>query len=298
MASAISGVTLCSVGAEPRPLRRLAGGRRADHGTHQVGRDGEADAGGAARRRDDHAVDADQLAVHVDQRAAGIARIDRGVGLDEILVLRLVAGHMGEGRDDAAGHRLADAEGVADGQHQVADLDLIGIGEARCVGRFVPAPVIFSTARSERWSLSTISAGNSRLSDSATLTSSACSMTWKLVTIRPDGIDDDAGAERPLDALARLTAAEIAEEAAEERIGEERRGLLLDHARGVDVDHRRRDLLDHRGEGKLHRGCVGAEPAARRRARPHQRPASATVNPTAIHRSIVPAFASSLEPPV
>jgi len=35
----------------------------------------------------------------------------------------------GEGRDDAAGHRLADAERVADSERQVADLDLIGIGE-------------------------------------------------------------------------------------------------------------------------------------------------------------------------
>ena len=67
--------------------------------------------------------------LHVDQRAAGIARIDGGVGLDEVLILGRTAGHARERRDDAAGHRLADAERIADGEHQVADLDRVGIGE-------------------------------------------------------------------------------------------------------------------------------------------------------------------------
>ena len=34
----------------------------------------------------DRRVDADHLAVHVEQRAAGIAAVDRGVGLDEVVV--------------------------------------------------------------------------------------------------------------------------------------------------------------------------------------------------------------------
>src|SRR3546814_2120932 len=42
----------------------------------------EADPGRGAGARKDEAVDADQVAVHVDQGAAGIARIDRRVGLD------------------------------------------------------------------------------------------------------------------------------------------------------------------------------------------------------------------------
>ena len=41
-------------------------------------------------------------------------------------VIDLVAGKR---RDDAAGHRLADAEGIADRQHEIADLDRIGIAE-------------------------------------------------------------------------------------------------------------------------------------------------------------------------
>ena len=35
----------------------------------------------------------------------------------------------GERRDDAAGHRLADAERVADGEHEVADLERVGIAD-------------------------------------------------------------------------------------------------------------------------------------------------------------------------
>ena len=49
-------------------------------------RDREADADRAARRRDDGGVDADHLAVHVEQRAAGIAAVDGGVGLDEVVI--------------------------------------------------------------------------------------------------------------------------------------------------------------------------------------------------------------------
>ncbi len=54
---------------------------RADH----VRGDREADADVAAGLRQDHRIDADQVAVEPDQRAAGIARIDRGIGLDEVL---------------------------------------------------------------------------------------------------------------------------------------------------------------------------------------------------------------------
>ena len=53
-----------------------------------VGGDGEADADVPAGRREDVAVDADDLAPHVDQRAAGVAPVDGRVGLDEVLVGR------------------------------------------------------------------------------------------------------------------------------------------------------------------------------------------------------------------
>ena len=48
--------------------------------------DREADADRAAGGRDDGRVDADHLAIHVEQRPARIAAVDRGVGLDEVVV--------------------------------------------------------------------------------------------------------------------------------------------------------------------------------------------------------------------
>ena len=80
-------------------------------------------------------------------------------------------------RDDAVRHGLADAERIADRQHQVADLQIVGIGEVEH-GKFFVRALQRSTVRSLCSSLSTISASNSRLSDSATFTSLAPSITW------------------------------------------------------------------------------------------------------------------------
>ena len=55
-------------------------------GDRGFGRHRKADADRAARRRDDRGIDADDFAVEVEQRAAGIAAIDGGVGLDVVVV--------------------------------------------------------------------------------------------------------------------------------------------------------------------------------------------------------------------
>ena len=92
--------------------------------TREVDRDREADALIAAGLAVDLAVDADQLAARVDERAAGVARIDGGVGLDEVVVageLRIVP--VGR-RDDAKRHRLAERERVADREHPFGDAQL------------------------------------------------------------------------------------------------------------------------------------------------------------------------------
>ena len=60
----------------------------------------------------------------VDQRAAGIARIDRGVGLDEVFVVGEADVGAARRADDAGGDRLAELERAADGQHPLADLQL------------------------------------------------------------------------------------------------------------------------------------------------------------------------------
>ena len=111
--------------AEPGPLHRLAAAlRRVEHDTHHVDGNGEADADRAARAREDRGIDADEAARHVDERAAGIAEVDRGVGLDEERIVGNADLRARERRDDSLRHRLPDAERIADREHEVADLNL------------------------------------------------------------------------------------------------------------------------------------------------------------------------------
>ena len=119
------------------------------------------------------------------------------------------------------GHRLADAERIADGEHQVADLQLVGIAELE--RREALAPVLDAQHREiGARSLSTISASNSRLSASETFTSVGALDHVVVGDDEAAGVDDHAGAERALHLLARTAAAGGAEEAPEERIVEQR----------------------------------------------------------------------------
>ena len=93
-----------------------------------VRRDRKADADRAAGRRDDRRIDADDFAVEIEQRAAGIAAIDGGVGLDVIVVRPRIDVAVAR-RDDAGGHRAAQAERIADGDHPFAEPQLVGIAE-------------------------------------------------------------------------------------------------------------------------------------------------------------------------
>ncbi len=118
------------LGAEPGPLHRAAAALGRGHDdAHHVGGNGKADALRAAGAGEDRRIDADQTALHVDQRAAGIARVDRGIGLDEELIVGDADLRARQRRDDALCHRLPDAERIADGEHDVADFERIGIGE-------------------------------------------------------------------------------------------------------------------------------------------------------------------------
>src|SRR6185503_863099 len=55
----------------------------------------------AAGLREDRGIDADQVAARVDQRAARIALVDRGVGLDEVLEGVDAKSGAAEGRNDS-----------------------------------------------------------------------------------------------------------------------------------------------------------------------------------------------------
>src|SRR6202034_80826 len=90
---------------------------------------GKADTLRPTGARIDGRVDADEAPLDVDQRAPGIPRIDRRVGLDEELIIADADLRARERRNDAVRHRLPDAERIADRQHHVADLKLVRIAE-------------------------------------------------------------------------------------------------------------------------------------------------------------------------
>src|SRR5439155_3560287 len=92
-----------------------------------VDRHGEADPDIAAARRQDGGVDADALALEVDERAARIAGIDRRVSLDEVLIALDAEAAPAKRADDARGDGLTETERVADREDEVADLEAVGI---------------------------------------------------------------------------------------------------------------------------------------------------------------------------
>ena len=113
---------------EDRAGHFAAEDKLSDDAVDFVHRNGEADAGGAAGGAVDGGVHADEPAGAVQQRAAGIAGVDRGVGLDDVLDR-----HLGDrldlpaqGADDAGGQGLVEAERVADGVDVLADLQVVG----------------------------------------------------------------------------------------------------------------------------------------------------------------------------
>src|SRR5206468_4216386 len=75
----------------------------------EVARDGEADAGVQAANEGVHA---DDFAVNVHERAAAVAGIDVGVGLDEVLVHEAAAGEEGHDVGAALGADVPERDGV------------------------------------------------------------------------------------------------------------------------------------------------------------------------------------------
>ena len=80
-----------------------------------------------------HRVDANDLTVHIDERTAGVAVVERGVRLDQRHRHAVDIDVAVDGGDDAVGQRAAqiDAERVADGIDRVADRERVGIAELR-----------------------------------------------------------------------------------------------------------------------------------------------------------------------
>lgn len=87
--------------------------------------------------RDDRGIDSDQLALIVHEGAAGVARVDRSIGLDEVFVVFDSQVRPPLSAHDSHRDCLAYAEGIADRNCVIADFHLRGIGNSdrRQIGR-------------------------------------------------------------------------------------------------------------------------------------------------------------------
>ncbi len=95
------------------------------------------------RAGDDRRIDADHLARRVDERASGVAGIQRGIGLDHVVdhAARYGAQRTPERGHDACGHRLGEAERVAHGNRDLPDAQFrrfAELGMRQCLGRADP----------------------------------------------------------------------------------------------------------------------------------------------------------------
>src|SRR5206468_3558536 len=104
-----------------------------------VNGDGEADPDAAAALAFDGRIDPDDFPVDIAERSAGIARIDGRVRLDHIGVEAPAAGRAEienllasvQAADDPDRERAFVAVGAADSDGPMADLDSIGVAQAR-----------------------------------------------------------------------------------------------------------------------------------------------------------------------
>ena len=165
-------------------------------------------------------------------------------------------------------HGLTDAKGIADGEHDVADFQRIRIGEfeerkflARILEaqhRQIGARILEHDGRLE------LALVGERYLDLVG--------AFDDVHIGDDeagGVRDHAGAERALHLALSAGTARHAEEAAENRIVEQRVAHLLHGLGGVDVDHGRGDALHNRGIGQPQFGS-GRHAAILRRGGRHE----------------------------
>ena len=242
------------------------------HVPGHVGGDGETDADVAPARRQDGGVEPHQLPAQVHQGPAGIAGVDGGVGLDEVLVALDAEAAAAERADDPRGHRLTEPEGVADGDDEVPDPKPVGVREGQCreiLGRHLDHCDVGLRVRADQPPLQSPTV----LQRDGDL----LGVVHHVVVgehVPPPGVDDDPGAETLAAAL--LGPLGHVEEAAEERVGEQGAALGAHGAPGRNVDDGRGDALQHGGETRqpfpVHHRGQGAQDgsgAARHGKRQH-----------------------------
>ena len=218
----------------------------------------------SAGARIDGGVDAGELAVRRHQRAARIARIDRGIGLDEELVIAGADLRARQRRDDAHGHGLADTEGIADREHHIAHLQLVAVAElhrrqALALGVDLEHGEIGVAVGEQDLGLEFAPVGKRHDNVLAAL--------HDMIVGEDDavGAHDDAGAQRLLHPLAHFRRG--AEETLKERVGEKRVHRRLDDRTRIDIDDGGRNALDDGREGELHLPGRRAQKLCRARGR-------------------------------
>ena len=253
--------------AEPAAPHLAVLAQLIDDGDRAVGGHREADADRAAGRRDDRGVDADHFAVEVEQRSAGIAAIDGGVGLNVIVVRPRIDVAVAR-RDDAGGHGAAEAERITDGDDPFAEPQLVGIAELHRLERLVAVH-----AQQSQVALG-ILADQIGLELGAVIEDDI-----DLVGVgdhvivgddQPGRIDDEAGAQR-IDAVRRrfriIALAVMVLEELVEKLLHRRAGRQIGQFGDVRIDVLRGRNIDHGVDHLL--GDVGdvVRPARRRRPR-------------------------------
>src|SRR5262249_18885137 len=116
------------------PGHRAAFEQLADHPLDEIDRDAEGHAAVAAGVRGDGRVDANHLAVEVEQRPATGARVNGRVGLQKVLDAdRVPQADLPPlpGTDDAVRHGLIQAERAADGQYPLPYPYPVAIAQGR-----------------------------------------------------------------------------------------------------------------------------------------------------------------------
>ncbi len=96
--------------------------------TSRVTRDGKANALVAPGLRLNHGIDAHHISVHVDERSAGVARVDGRIGLQihhgtvgvELLI---------DGTDHTQADAILQAQWTSKSQHQLARMDAVGVAK-------------------------------------------------------------------------------------------------------------------------------------------------------------------------
>ena len=229
------------------------------HALHHVAGDREADAHIAAAPREDGRVDADEFPAEVDQRPAGVTRIDGGIGLDEVLVIDDT--HIGEahGADDPKGHGLLQAERIPDRHDHLTNLEVAGVAprqDRQLLGVNLDQGDVGLRIRADEPSLEPALVAEQHL-DLIRLRDH--------VIVRHDvsaRVDDHAGAHALLPPFSRFSESAlklITEKPAPELIKKRARNALAARhlAGGRNVDDRGPGRLGHGDEGLVGRHPVG-----------------------------------------